>query len=136
MWKWWNMHRHGGWIYLCMWKWIYWNSVPNRYCACQYWSLICCTKKNCYFIKSFCLEPCEMYFYLQISMNVKVIHVKMVEHAQTWKMDIPVHVKVDLLEYCAKQVLCVSILWYFVLITISSWVKSSFVVYCEMCFSS
>ena len=38
-------------------------------------------------------------------MNVKVIHVKMVAPAQTWKMDMTVHVKVDLLGLNVKQVI-------------------------------
>ena len=38
-------------------------------------------------------------------MNVKVIHVKMVAPAQTWKMDMSVHVKVDLPELNVKQVI-------------------------------
>ena len=38
-------------------------------------------------------------------MNVKVIHVKMVAPAQTWKMDMSVHVKVDLLGWNVKQVI-------------------------------
>ena len=38
-------------------------------------------------------------------MNVKVIHVKMVALAQTWKMDMSVHVKVDLLGRNVKQVI-------------------------------
>ena len=38
-------------------------------------------------------------------MSVKVIHVKMVAPAQTWKMDMNVHVKVDLLGLNVKQVI-------------------------------
>ena len=38
-------------------------------------------------------------------MNVKVIHVKMVAPAQTWKMDMSAHVKVDLLGLNVKQVI-------------------------------
>ena len=38
-------------------------------------------------------------------MNVKVIHVKMVEPALTWKMDICVHVNLDLLDLNVKQVI-------------------------------
>ena len=38
-------------------------------------------------------------------MNVKVIHVKIVAPAQTWKMDTSVHVKVDLLGLNVKQVM-------------------------------
>ena len=38
-------------------------------------------------------------------MNVKVVHVKMVAPAQTWKMDMNVHVKVDLLGWNVKQVI-------------------------------
>ena len=38
-------------------------------------------------------------------MNVKVIHVKMVAPAQIWKMDMSVHVKVDLLGWNVKQVI-------------------------------
>ena len=37
-------------------------------------------------------------------MNVKVIHVKMMAPAQTWRMDMNVHVKVDLLGLNVKQV--------------------------------
>ena len=36
---------------------------------------------------------------------MRVIHVKMVVPAQTWKMGTPVNVKVDLLELSVKQVL-------------------------------
>ena len=38
-------------------------------------------------------------------MNVKVIHVRTVAPAQIWKMDMVVHVKMDLQEYSVKQVI-------------------------------
>ena len=37
-------------------------------------------------------------------MNVRAIHVKMAAPAWTWKMGIVVHVNLDLLEECVKQV--------------------------------
>ena len=36
MWKWWHMYKHGRWVHLCMWKWIYGNRVWNRYVDIQF----------------------------------------------------------------------------------------------------